>query len=210
MHETVIKLLDEVKQLWIATDSLKAFTNWPDDLVASNSAPNPAPAANTVVAWHPPENGPTSPLCHAVQQAAFHVNWQFIYTEEEGVRHFPDNYAYFELIEPTGHFRSGKCSAFIGYWGPRLYYPAHHHASKELYFVLASHALFKLDGDGPAILGPGAHRFHTIHQPHAMTTSDSAILTLVLWREPELSGLSQIVKTQPSANRPNRYCPEDG
>ena len=50
MHDTVINLLDEVKQLWMATDSLKAFTDWPDDLIASNSAPNPAPAANKIVA----------------------------------------------------------------------------------------------------------------------------------------------------------------
>ncbi len=51
MHDTVIKLLDEVKQLWMATDSLKAFTDWPDDLIASNSAPNPAPAAEKIIAW---------------------------------------------------------------------------------------------------------------------------------------------------------------
>ena len=67
----------------MATDNLKAFTNWPVDLVASNSAPNPAPAAEKIMAWRPPENRETSPLVHAVQQVAFHVNWQFIYTEEE-------------------------------------------------------------------------------------------------------------------------------
>jgi len=27
MNDTVIKLLDEVKQLWMATDSLSAFTD---------------------------------------------------------------------------------------------------------------------------------------------------------------------------------------
>ena len=121
MHDTVIKLLDEVKQLWMATDSLKAFTDWPHDLIASNRAPNPAPAAEKIMAWRPPENSETSPLVHAVQQAAFHVNWQFIYTEEEVGRHFLDNYAYFELIGPTGHFRSDQCCAFIGYWG-RVYF----------------------------------------------------------------------------------------
>ena len=88
MHDTVIKLLDEAKQLWIATDSLKAFTDWPDDLIASSSAPNPAPVAEKITAWRPPKNSETSPLVHAVQQAAFHVNWQFIYTEEEVGRIF--------------------------------------------------------------------------------------------------------------------------
>ena len=125
----------------------------------------------------------------------FSVNWQFIYTEEEVGRHFLDNYAYFELIGPIGHFQSDQCCAFIGYWGPGLFYPAHHHASEELYFVLAGYALFVSDGDGPATLGPAAHRFHASHQSHAMTTTDSAILTLVLWRGPDLIGLSQLVKT---------------
>jgi hypothetical protein len=67
MHDTVMKLLDEVKQLWMATDSLKAFTDWPDDLVASKSAPNPAPVAEKIMAWRPLENSETSPLVHAVQ-----------------------------------------------------------------------------------------------------------------------------------------------
>ena len=102
MRETVIKLRDEVKQLWMATDSLSAFTDWPDDLIASNSAPKPAPAVNKILAWHLPGNNETSPLVHAVQQAAFHVNWQFINTEEEIGRHFLDNYAYFEVNGPTG------------------------------------------------------------------------------------------------------------
>jgi len=194
MHETVTTLLDEVKALWMGTDSLDSFTDWPDDLTAGNSAPNHAPAAEKIMAWDMPETSPTSPVCRAVQQASLHVNWQFIYTEAEVGRHFLDNYAYFELIGPTGHFHSDQCSAFIGYWGPGLFYPAHHHASEELYFVLAGHALFESDGDDPATLGPTAHRFHASHQPHAMTTTNSAILTLVLWRGPELSGLSQLVR----------------
>ena len=71
MHDTVIKLLDEVKQLWIATDTLSAFTGWLDDLIASNSVPNLAPAAEKIMAWRPPENSETSPLVHAVNQADF-------------------------------------------------------------------------------------------------------------------------------------------
>ena len=101
MHDTIIKLLDEVRQLWMATDSLKAFTDWPDDLPANNPAPNLAPVANKIVAWHPPKNNETSPLVRAVQQAVFHVNWQFIDTEDEVGRHLLDNYAYFEMIGPT-------------------------------------------------------------------------------------------------------------
>ena len=71
MHDTVIKLLDEVKQLCMATDSLNTFKNWHYDLVASNSAPNPAPATDKIWAWRPLENSETAPVVHAVQQAAF-------------------------------------------------------------------------------------------------------------------------------------------
>jgi len=52
--------------------------------------------------------------------------------------------------------------------------------------------MFESDGDAAATLGPAEHRFHASHQPHAMTTTDSAILTLVLWRGPDLRGLSQV------------------
>ena len=38
MHDKLVKLLDEVKQLLMATDRLKAFTDWPDDKIAGNSA----------------------------------------------------------------------------------------------------------------------------------------------------------------------------
>ena len=37
MHETLTKLADEVKALWMATDSLNSFTSWPDDLIANNT-----------------------------------------------------------------------------------------------------------------------------------------------------------------------------
>ena len=182
MHNTVIELLDKVRQFWTTTVSLNAFIDWPDDLTARNPAPNLAPVADKIVAWRPSKNNKTSPLVHAVQQAALHVNWQFIYTEDQVGRHFLDNYAYFELIGPTGHFWSDQCCAFIGYWGPGLFYPAHHHAYEELYFVLAGHALFDSESDNPATLGPAAHRSHASQQPHTMTTTDSAMLTLVLWR----------------------------
>ena len=75
---------------------------------------------------------------------------------------------------------------------PDLYYPAHHHASEELYFVLSGAAMLESDGDVAATLGPAEHRFHASHPPHAMTTTHSAILTLVLWRDPDLRGLSQL------------------
>ena len=52
--------------------------------------------------------------------------------------------------------------------------------------------MFESDGAVATALGPAEHRFHASHQPHAMTTTDNAILTLVLWRGADLRGLSQL------------------
>ena len=109
MHENVTKLVLEVKALCITADSLSSSTSWPDDFTASNSAPNHVPAAEKIVAWHLPENSPTSPLYRAIQQAALHVDCNFIAQKEEVGRQFLGNHACYELIGPTGHFRSDKC-----------------------------------------------------------------------------------------------------
>ena len=98
--------MDEVKHLWMATDFLKPPSNWPDGLTATKSVTNPASAADKILTWRPLENNQTSPLVHAVQRAAFHVNWHFINTKEEVGQHFLDNDPYFELTRPTRHFRS--------------------------------------------------------------------------------------------------------
>ena len=184
MHPSVTAVLNATRALWTTTPSLSAFAAWPDDRVDGTAAASPAPAAAKIIAWQPDEDTITTPLHRAIQHAAPHVNWQFIYSEAQVGRHFLDNYGYFELIGPTGHFHSDKCNAYIAYWGPGLYYPAHHHASEELYFVLSGAA---------ATLGPAEHRFHASHQPHAITTTDSGILILVLWRGPDLRGLSQLI-----------------
>lgn len=78
MHEMLTMLLDEINALWKATGSLSSFTRWPNDLSARNPAPIPAPTEEKILLWDMPENSPTSPVCHAVQEAALYVNWQFI------------------------------------------------------------------------------------------------------------------------------------
>ena len=114
MHDTVIKLLDEVKKLWMATPSLSASANWPCDLVASNSVPNAASAADKIFGMTPA--GKQRDITRdAVQQVIFQVNWQSIYTKLEVGWHFRDNYTHFELIGPTRHFQSERCCAFIGF-----------------------------------------------------------------------------------------------
>ena len=56
--------------------------------------------------------------------------------------------------------------------------------------MLRGAAMFDSDDAAATTLGPTEHDFQASHQPHAMTTTGSAILTLVLWRGPDLRGLS--------------------
>ena len=149
-------------------------------------------------------------MSDALIQTAFYVNWKFIYTEEAVSRHFLDYYAYFELISPNGHFRSGQYDVFIGYCELNVCYPTHHHASEELYFVLDCKALFESDGDALATFDPAILRSRASSQPHSMTTIDRTILTFVLCRRRQLSGRPQIVKKRYYTHRPNRYYPEYG
>ena len=93
MHETLTKLVDQVRALWMTSETL--VLSPVGQMILQKEI-----ARQT---WHQPqkkcrmanaENSPTSPLCRAFQQAAFHVNWQFIYTKEEVGWHFLDNYDY--------------------------------------------------------------------------------------------------------------------
>ena len=71
-------------------------------------------------------------------------------------------------------------------------------ATRELWTTTPSLSSFAalpddlVAGTAAARFGPAEHRFHASHQPHAMTATDSAILTLVLWHGPALRGLSQL------------------
>jgi hypothetical protein len=64
------------------------------------------------------------------------------------------------LIGSTSHFRSHQCNAYVVYWGPDLFYPAHCHEAEELYFVISGKAIFAADGTAPKELGLTHQTFH--------------------------------------------------
>ena len=111
-----------------------------------------------------------------------HASWVQTYSEAEVGRHFLDHYGHIELFGPTGIFQTQACRAFIGYWGPGLFYPMHYHEAEEIYLVLTGRCLFEAEGIAPADLGPGGVKFHRSGQSHAMTMGDEGMLALCLWR----------------------------
>ena len=180
-------VLTRVSALIEATPELAAFA--PDTTPEWTERPPYAFAATArITDWIERE----APDWACLVDIAPHAEWRQSYTAEEVGATFLDNYAYTEIIRPKGHYRSDTLRAYIGWWGPGLFYPWHDHEAEEIYYILAGHAEFESDGLPPARLGPGDTRLHTSRQRHAMTTTDSAILALALWRGAGIEGIPEI------------------
>lgn len=161
---------------------LNGFAAWPDDISFTPREAHLVPAVALLSddALEPLPH--TAPMQRAVQALAPQLEWRHTYTVEEVGQDFLNRYGWFELIGPTGHFQSSQLRLCISYWGAGLYYPWHAHGPEEMYFVLSGGAEFETEDGGKRWLGPGDTQMHLRHQPHAMTTHDSPILTYVLWR----------------------------
>jgi mannose-6-phosphate isomerase-like protein (cupin superfamily) len=171
-----------------STPALLTFAGWPLALPVQR-APRGVPAARILKDWAEGNTEVTLSLHDAVRGIADYAEWNQTYSEEEVGADFLQRYGWFELVGPKGHFHSDQVRAYIAYWGANLYYPWHQHEAEELYFILAGEAVFEAEGRAPRVLRPGETCLHTSWQPHAMTTKDSAVLALVLWRGAGLEGV---------------------
>ncbi len=170
-------------QAWhAALPAVSGFVAWPMDLTYQDRPPNTLSAAGLV---QTAPGGPTpasTPLLSALQALAPHLEWRHTYSADEVGQHFLDRFGWFELAGPDGHFITHQTRITVGYWGAGLHYGRHEHDAEELYTVVSGHGTFHLDDAPDLELGPGDTRFHPSNQPHALTTTDSPILTLVFWR----------------------------
>ncbi len=167
------------------------FAGWPQ-AEYRETAPLPVPVIETLAGWQGAMIPETQALCDALRTVWMLAHWQQTYSEAEVGRNFLDNYGYFELVGPFGHFHSEDIRAYIAYWGPGLYYDWHRHEAEELYVILAGEAVFEAEGQSAALLRAGDVRMHTSNQPHAMLTEGSGVLALVLWRGSGLDGAARM------------------
>ncbi|MEO1139268.1 MAG: dimethylsulfonioproprionate lyase family protein [Pseudomonadota bacterium] len=174
--------LAATKDWHAALPQAAAFCDWPTDLAYTERAPHMLSAANRIQTTPGTPNSASAPLLAALQALAPHLEWRHTYSADEVGHHFLDHFGWFELAGPTGHFVTRRTRITVGYWGAGLHYGRHHHTAEELYTVVAGHGTFHLDGAPDLNLLPGDTRFHASDQPHALTTTDSPILTLVFWR----------------------------
>ena len=191
-HSALDNVYAETASLVAARPELAAFAPFDTHAPAAGVGARAAPAMRFLQSLRAATHRDTAPLVAAIAAMAPEVHWRRPYTEEEVGLDFVNRFCSMELVGPTGHFRSSTIRAFIAYWGERLYYPWHLHEAEELYFILAGEARFEAAGQDSAILRPGDTRFHESNQPHDMTTVESPILALVLWRGAGLAGRPRI------------------
>lgn len=183
------RILDAAKAIHAATPALQAFQPWPEDLQWSARAPVAQPVS-AEIATHCPGCCPASqPLADALPDVFDVAEWRVTYSEDQVGRDFIERYGYFELYGPTGMYHSAQARAYVGYWGRGLHYARHWHEAEELYYVCGGSAHFEAEGMPDRLLGPGDWQEHASNQPHALTTRDEPLLTLVLWRGKGMGGL---------------------
>lgn len=192
------RVLDATTALVRENPALAAFSPWPEAPEPSEREPVDVPAISHLAVDFQGDELPSehAELLAAVVAASRDIEWRRSYTEEQVGADFLQRYGYFELLGPTGHYIDHATRAYLGYWGPELYYPWHTHQAEELYFVVAGSAEFEF-GDGRAKRSVGETQMHTSYEPHAMRTTacGGGILNLVLWRGEGLSGLPTMTST---------------
>lgn len=160
----------------------RGFAPWPEDLTYVSREPVQVPGLAHLVNDPGAASAASQALRDAILAIAPFVEWRLTYTEDEVGADFLQRFGWFELAGPEGHFVTNSARITVGFWGANLFYPRHQHEPEELYTIVSGAGLFHADGEDDCMLGPGATRVHGVNQPHAMTTTDAPILTLVYWR----------------------------
>ncbi len=94
---------------------------------------------------------------------------------------FRGRYSLTEITGPDGTipaagFRFGTYLQYPGTW-----YPIHHHAAEELYFILSGTAEWTRDGIDGQPEPPGTLFRHASHERHATRTLGEPLLALWVW-----------------------------
>lgn len=186
--------LEAAKAWHAALPEVQKFCPWPESLTYQERPAHPLPVIDLLHADPGKTTASSAPLVRAFQNVAPHLEWRLTYTADEVGQHFLDNFGWFELAGPDGHFITHETRITAAYWGPGLDYPRHQHRAEELYTVVAGEALFQSDGDPDERLGPGATRFHASEQPHALFTESHPIVVLVFWRGVGLADAPALTK----------------
>ena len=94
---------------------------------------------------------------------------------------YMDNYAYAEIIGPSGVFAGHDFLLGLMILGPRLHYRDHLHSAPELYWMLTGPSEWRSGIGDFARRAAGETIWHAPLVPHATRTGDSPLLAMWAW-----------------------------
>ena len=106
------------------------------------------------------------------------------YTKENCDQSLLDGYAYSPLTGPDGPIHAASPRGGLALVGPNVFYPAHHHETREVYLVLSAGFQWRLDDGDWFDVPPGNVIFHDRWVRHSMRTGDKPALAFAGWIEP--------------------------
>ena len=181
-EDLFINTLKEIKYLWCTNKILSKFVNLPEDLRLVNIKNNQIDVTTKLSLWRESNDDSNKKIHKLISSLSFHVKWENGYTEKDVSKNFINNYGFFELIGPTGHFKTSEMALYVNYLDKNTYYPLHNHEAEELYFIISGKAKFENHNGDYDILTSNKTRFHKSFEPHAITTYNNQILSFVIWK----------------------------
>lgn len=109
-----------------------------------------------------------------------HLHWQQNPNYDDPI--FLNNYAYCELLGPTGHTFSDTVRFGLLLLDRHTHYPPHAHPASEIYFVLSGHAHFRQPEKPWRSCPIGQFVFHQSNVSHEIQTRDDPALLVYWWR----------------------------
>ena len=192
-EDLFIEALKEIKYIWSTNQTLSNFVSLPEKIKLDNVKNNQINATTKLASWSESDVTTNKKIHKILSSLSFHVKWENGYAEKDVNKNFLNNYGFFELIGPTGHFKTSKLALYVNYLDKKSFYPLHNHEAEELYFIISGEAKFENNNGDYEILTSNKTRFHKSFEPHAITTNNNQILSFVIWKN-KFEKVSKIIK----------------
>ena len=193
IEDLFIGALKEIKYIWSTNQTLSNFVSLPEDLKLDNIKNNQINVTTKLASWSESDVASNKKIHKIISSLSYYVKWENGYTEKDVNKNFLNNYGFFELIGPTGHFKTFEMALYVNYLDKKSFYPLHNHEAEELYFIISGEAKFENNNGDYEILTSNKTRFHKSFEPHAITTNNKQILSLVIWKN-KFEKVSKIIK----------------
>ncbi|MDC3106407.1 dimethylsulfonioproprionate lyase family protein [Candidatus Pelagibacter sp.] len=184
---------DEVEKLWYNNSILSNFVKFPKNLSLINFSRNKIPVTEKLFNWNSNLESNLKELHILISSISPYVNWEQGYEENDVGKDFLNKYGFFELIGPSGHFKTTEMALYVNYLCKNAYYPWHNHDAEELYFIVSGEAKFESKNQNTEILSSTNTRLHKSFESHAITTNQKPVLSFVIWKN-KFEDVSKLTK----------------